>query len=221
MSPPWPVVLLSYAWCCRHGVCRRQKPAPCRRSGAPVLSMPALLLLFHAATLVPLMRPMQPSWALTTPACRTCWSSPLCPSPPRPRWGGRHSAGTAAGAAASSAQRGCAQGCACTGVRSAPCPAAACCAHGCDQRPAQPAWHHHNMLPDACTPWTLQVDVAVTSGLNDVTLGGEVSYDAAKSAITKVCAGRPDSAISCPPYCIIKEACAATQDVASVSTAAL
>lgn len=77
------------------------------------------------------------------------------------------------------------------------------------------------MLPDACTPWTLQVDVAVTSGLNDVTLGGEVSYDAAKSAITKVCAGRPDSAISCPPYCIIKEACAATQDVASVSTAAL
>ena len=33
-----------------------------------------------------------------------------------------------------------------------------------------------------------QVDVAVTSGLNDVTVGGEVSYDAAKSAITKVTA---------------------------------
>lgn len=30
-----------------------------------------------------------------------------------------------------------------------------------------------------------KVDVAVTSGLNDVTVGGEVSYDAAKSAITK------------------------------------
>ena len=43
-------------------------------------------------------------------------------------------------------------------------------------------------LPPMLLLLLAQVDVAVTSGLNDVTVGGEVSYDAAKSAITKVTA---------------------------------